>query len=143
MTPTLLTEAGDQILARDGNTFQRAGTKVEISLGRGNILGGVQLNRDRIRGVSRPFEAIISLVEARYVVYPWLIPAVRFENLNPNFGVSFNRTTLHGSLLARANVRISVEGVVSQNSETDPIRDYRRYDSDNDARFQVRVDFGY
>ena len=82
-------------------------------------------------------------MEARYELLPWLIPAVRFENLNPNFGPAFNRTTVQGTILARANIRLSIEGVLSRNDERNPVRDYRRYDSGNDSRFQFRVDFAY
>ena len=141
--PALVGEGAQEVLARNGNTFYRTGAKVEINIGKGDILGGVQLNRDRIRGIHHDFNEIISMVEARYLLFPWLIPAVRFENLKPNFGVAFNRTSLHTSILARANVRLSVEGVLSRNSKTDPIRDYRRYDSGNDSRFQFRLDFAY
>lgn len=141
--PTLVTEGGREVLARNGNTFHRAGAKVDLYFGKANVLGGIQLNRDHIRNTSRNFDEVITLVEARYVLYPWLIPAVRFENLNPNFGVAFNRTTLHASVLPRANVRVSIEGVLSRNSETNPLRDYRRFDSGNDRRFQVRLDFAY
>ncbi len=141
--PTLVTVGGIESFDPSGNTFYRAGAKMDLNLGKGNILGGVQLNRDRIRTDPTKFEQVITLVEGRYVVLPWFIPAVRFENLNPNFGVAFNRTTLHATFLPRANVRVAVEGVLSRNSETDPLRDYRRFESGNDRRFQVRLDFAY
>lgn len=141
--PTLVTVGGKETLDRDGNTFHRVGAKLDFNIDKGNILGGIQFNRDNISGVSRDFDQLITMVEARYALYPWLIPAVRFENLNPNFGVHFNRTTLHASILPRANIRFSVEGVLSRNSKTDPIRDFRRFDSGNDRRFQVRLDFAY
>lgn len=142
-TPALVTEGTREILDRSGNTFQRLGAKVDWNLGKGNILGGVQLNRDRLRNVNRDFDQLLALAEARYAVYPWLIPAVRFEWLNPNYGVAFHRTTVHGSVMARANVRVSIEGVFSKNSTTDPLRDFRRFDSGNDSRFQFRLDFGF
>ena len=141
--PALSTDGGVERLFRNGNTFQRIGAKADLSLGRANMLGGIQLNRDHLRGDTRDFDQLITMVEARYVLYPWLMPAVRFENVNPNYGVAFNRTTLHTSLLMRANVRLSIEGVLSRNSKTNPIRDYRRYESGNDSRFQVRLDFAY
>lgn len=141
--PALVTVGGEESLVRSGNTFQRIGTKVDFNIGKANILGGLQLNRDHIRNTDRNFDELITMVEGRYILYPWLIPAVRFENLNPNFGVAFNRTTIHTSILARANIRLSLEGVLSRNSKTNPIRDYRRYDSGNDSRFQVRLDFAY
>jgi len=140
--PALVSERGAENLDRNGNAFQRTGAKAVFDVGNGNILAGLQLNRDRVRE-ERNFDEIITLVEARYALFPWLIPAVRFENLNPNFGVAFNRTTLHGSILARANVRLSLEGVLSRNSPSDAIRDYRRYDAGNDSRFQFRLDFAY
>jgi len=141
--PALVGEAGHEVLARSGNTFHRLGARLETSFGKTDLLGGVQWNRDRIRGGQGLFTEVISLVEARYTLYPWLIAAVRYENLNPNFGIAFNRTTLHGSILARANVRLALEGVLSRNSQTDPIRDFRRYDSENDSRFRVRLDFSF
>lgn len=143
VTPSLVTAAGREEFRPDGNTFHRAGAKVEASIGRGNILAGVQLNRDRIKNASRNFDELIELVEARYVVFPWLIPAVRFENLNPNFGKAFYRWTVHSSVMVRANVRISIEGVLSPNSRTDALRDFRRFGGGNDSRMQARLDFAF
>ncbi|MEK7408960.1 MAG: hypothetical protein AAB225_28185 [Acidobacteriota bacterium] len=143
IAPTLVTRDGREALQRDGNTFHRAGAKLDAYVGRGNILAGIQLNRDKIQNVSRNFDELITLVEARYVAVPWLIPAIRFENLNPNFGKAFYRVTTHGSIMIRANVRLSIEGVVSANKTGDPLRDYRRYDSGNDSRMQFRLDFAY
>ena len=141
--PALITEAGREILDRDGNTFHRVGGKLDLFIHKANILYGIQLNRDKVRTLDRNFDQLINMVEARYILFPWLIPAVRFENLNPNYGVAFNRTTAHASFLPRANVRISVEGIISRNSTTDPIRDYRRYEGGNDRRFDVRLDFAF
>lgn len=141
--PTLISTGGVENLVRDGNTFFRLGGKLDANIHKGNLLAGVQLNRDRIDTVSRNFDELITLVEARYALLPWVIPAVRFENLNPNFGKAFNRTTVHCSLLVRANVRLSIEGVLSSNSTTDPLRDYRRFDSGNDTRSQFRLDFAF
>lgn len=143
VAPTLVSTAGKEALQRDGNTFHRAGAKIDTSLGRGNVLAGIQLNRDKIENVSRNFDEVITLVEARYVLYPWLIPAVRFENLNPNFGKAFYRWTVHSSILIRANVRLSIEGVLSPNSQTNPLRNFRRFDGGNDSRMHARLDFAF
>jgi len=86
---------------------------------------------------------LITLVEGRYVIYPWLIPAVRFEHLNPNFGKAFWRVTAHGSIMMRANVRLSIEGVLSRNSRTDPLQDFRRFDGGNDRQLHARLDFAF
>lgn len=142
-SPALISDGGVEQLFRNGNTFQRIGAKAELSMGRANVLGGIQLNRDHLRGADRDFDELITMVEARYVVYPWLMPAVRFENLNPDFGPAFYRTTIHSSVLTRANIRLSIEGVLSRNSKTNPNRDFRRFESGNDSRFQVRLDFAY
>ena len=143
VAPTLVTRAGREALERDGNTFHRAGAKIDASVGKGNILAGIQLNRDKIKEISRNFDELNTLVEARYALYPWLIPAVRFENLNPNFGKAFYRVTAHGSIMLRANVRLSIEGVLSRNSTTDPLRDFRRFDGGNDTQVHMRLDFAY
>jgi len=143
VAPALVTRAGTETLERDGNTFHRVGAKIDANIGRGNILAGIQLNRDKIKEVSRNFDELITLVEGRYVIYPWLIPAVRFENLNPNFGKAFWRVTAHGSILMRANVRLSIEGVLSRNSRTDPLQDFRRFDGGNDRQLHARLDFAF
>jgi len=143
VAPTLVTRAGREALERDGNTFHRAGAKIDANIGKGNILAGIQLNRDKIREISRNFDELITQVEARYVLYPWLIPAVRFENLNPNFGKAFWRVTAHGSLMVRANIRLSIEGVLSRNSTTDPLKDFRRFEGGNDRQLHARLDFAF
>lgn len=143
VAPTLVPRDGKQVFERDGNKFHRIGAKVEASIGKGNILAGVQLNRDRIENISRDFDEVITQAEARYVLFPWIIPAVRFENLNPNFGTSFYRWTAHTTVMVRANVRLSIEGVLSPNSTTNPRRDFRRFDGGNDSRMQARLDFAF
>ncbi len=143
IAPTLVTRTGREALERDGNTFHRLGAKIDANVGKGNILAGIQLNRDKIKEVSRNFDELITMVEARYVLYPWLIPAVRFENLNPNFGKAFYRWTVHGSVMLRANVRLSIEGVLSPNSTTNTLRDYRRFEGGNDRQLHARLDFAF
>ena len=49
----------------------------------------------------------------RYVIYPWLIPEYRFENVNPTFAESFQRHTFTASMLVRANVKLLLEFVKS------------------------------
>ena len=143
VAPTLVTRTGREALERDGNTFHRVGAKIDANVGKGNILAGIQLNRDKIKEVSRNFDELITMVEARYALYPWLIPAVRFENLNPNFGKAFYRWTLHGSVMLRANVRLSIEGVLSPNGTSNPLRDYRRFEGGNDTQLHARLDFAF
>lgn len=143
VAPALLQSAGAETLVRDGNHFYRAAVKVDANFGRANLLAALQVNRDRLTGVPRPFDEVITLAEARYVVCPWVIPAVRWESLKPNFGPVFYRGTVHTSLVLRANVRLSLEGVWSPNSETNPLRDFRRFDPANASRFQVRLDYAF
>ena len=45
--------------------------------------------------------------------------------------------------MLRANIRLSIEGVLSPNSTTDPLRDFRRFDSGNDKQLHVRLDFAF
>lgn len=143
VAPALVTRSGIETFERDGNTFYRTGAKLQATIGDGDILAGVQWNRDHVRMQERHFSEVITLLESRYSVYPWLIPALRFENVNPNFGPSFYRLTPHVSVLVRANVRVSIEGVVSRNSETDPRFDFRRFDPANESRMQFRLDFAF
>ncbi|MDA2933096.1 hypothetical protein MYX82_02005 [Acidobacteria bacterium AH-259-D05] len=107
-------EEGEEIYGADGNEFFRTGMKADIFLGNLNVFGGLQLNEDALQlGPKRKFRSTIGMAETRYVMYPWLIPAYRFENVNPNFGLSFQRHTFTASVLVRANAKLLLEFVKS------------------------------
>lgn len=104
----------ETLFSPTGNTFYRVGVKFDWWFKDLNLFGGYQLNRDRLRD-GRVFDIGISTLEANYVTpWPWIQPGLRFESVNPDFGSSFNRTTLSTTLLLRANVILALEGSLSR-----------------------------
>lgn len=102
------------IYLADGNEFFRTGVKADIFWGDFNVFGGIQLNEDELQfGPKREFRSTIGMAAGRYVIYPWLIPEYRFENVNPTFAESFQRHTFTASMLVRANVKLLLEFVKS------------------------------
>ncbi|MFQ5738182.1 MAG: hypothetical protein ACE5JX_04175 [Acidobacteriota bacterium] len=105
----------ESVYMPNGNHFFRAGIKADAFFHNLNIFGVLQLNDDDWQfGDRREFRSTLGMVEAHYVVYPWLIPAYRFENVNPTFGASFQRHSFNTSFLVRANAKLLIEFVKSQ-----------------------------
>jgi hypothetical protein len=117
-------EHTEEIFSPSGNTFYRAGVTVDWWIKDLNLFGGYQLNHDRLRD-GREFDVGIATVEANYVTpWPWVQPGVRFEAVNPDFGSSFNRTTISNTLLLRANALLLTEWMFSSKRAPDlPIFD--------------------
>lgn len=127
---------GTKIYQPDGNKFFRTGVKADIFVRDLNVFGGIQLNQDELQfAPKQEFRSTIGMAEARYVVYPWLIPAYRFENVNPNFGRSFQRHTFTASVLVRANAKLLLEFVKSDD-DAPPLSPF-------DARFRVGFDIAF
>lgn len=105
----------DAVYNPNGNDFYRTGFKADIFYKDLNVFGVVQLNNDQFQfGPRKRFRNTLGMVEAHYVIYPWLIPAYRFENVNPSFGPAFQRHTFAASFLVRANAKLLLEFVKSQ-----------------------------
>ncbi len=116
--------SGDEFIP-NGNTFYRTGVSFDAWIYDLNVFGGWQRNHDRLIDGSA-FRNDITMVEANYVTpWPWLQPLVRFERVRPDFGPSFNRTTLSLSMMLRANIVFTVDGVVggSQAPQLPPFDD--------------------
>jgi hypothetical protein len=112
-TGAFIEQDGEEEFLNSANHFYRTGITVDWWLRDLNLSAGYQYNRDRLRD-GREFNAKIFMVEASYVTpWPWVVPAVRFESVDPSFGRSFNRTTLSTSILLRANTVLTVDGVVN------------------------------
>ncbi len=104
----------------DANTFYRSGVTVDAWFRDLNIIGGYQLNSDRLED-GRRFNVGITTLEADYVLpWPWIQPAIRFEAVNPDFTTGFHRTTLSTTFLLRANVLMTVEGALSRKAPALP-----------------------
>ena len=105
--------------------FKMFGGDVNISYGRLNILGAYARHDDDNPFIDSPdVKGIMNsyLVEATYIVYPWLIPLLRFESSKVE-GEDLAQSSISPivQVLVRANVRIALEfNWASEPSENDP-----------------------
>jgi hypothetical protein len=113
------------------NHFIRTGITLDLFYGDANIMAGAQFMRNRARDWEAPFDhkdfdAMIYEVELDYVVYPWLLPAIRwvlFDPSNYDGGSSgddngFQQVTANLSLLGAANIKMMLEGTTKFDNET-------------------------
>ena len=60
----------------------------------------------------RNFDADLYTAELRWVALPWIVPAVRFENMNPSYSVgdidSFSAYSTDITVVIRANVKFVI-----------------------------------
>ena len=114
----LNTPTGD-VFDRSGNSFYKTGFTLDWWFKDLNVFGGYQFSHDRLKD-GRIAKVGISTAEANYVLpWPWIQPAVRVEAVKPDFGPSFNRTTLSATLLIRANMMLKFQGTVTGGSVPD------------------------
>ena len=102
-----------------GNNFWRYGTEADFHWWNFNLFGAATFFRDRTESdvtieneSGDNFDADLYTAELRWVALPWVIPAVRFENMNPSYDAgdldSFNRYSADITVLIRANVKFLV-----------------------------------
>jgi len=102
-----------------GNHFWRYGTEADIYWGNFNLFGAATYFRDNTASdvtiddqSGRDFDADLYTAELRWVALPWIIPAVRLENMNPAYSVgdinSFNTYSADVTVLFRANVKFTI-----------------------------------
>jgi hypothetical protein len=122
--------AGNPDIVKSGNHFIRTGLTADIFYGDANIMVGAQFMRDTARDIEaasgvpwseskRNYDAMIYEIELDYVVYPWLLPAIRYELFDPsnyneiNGGEEkhsgFQQVTANLSLLGAANIKMMFE----------------------------------
>ncbi len=100
----------------NGNTFYRTGFTFDAWMWDFNLFGAYQRNHDTLED-GRVFNADIPMVELDYVTpWPWLQPAIRYEQVRPDFGPNFNRYTLGLTLLVRANVIFTLDGSINSDN---------------------------
>lgn len=115
----LSTAAPEPVFDPSGNTFYRAGATLDWWFKDLNVFGGWQRNHDNLKDGTLA-NAGITTVEANYVLpWPWIQPAVRFEAIKPDFGASFNRTTLSTTVLIRANMILQFQGFLKSDKAPD------------------------
>lgn len=123
--------AGNAAAVASGNHFIRTGLSADIFYGDANIMVGAQFMRDTARDEvaagglpswndnKRNYDAMLYAFGLEYVVYPWLLPAVRYEIFDPsNYNnisngeakhSGFQQLTGNVSLLGAANIKLMLE----------------------------------
>jgi hypothetical protein len=102
-----------------GNNFWRYGAEADFYWWNFNLFMAATYFRDNtssdvtIDGESGSnFDADLYTAELRWVALPWIIPAVRFENMNPSYDVgdidSFSAYSTDITVVIRANVKFTV-----------------------------------
>ena len=105
--------ADKPVFDASGNTFYRAGATLDWWFRDLNVFGGWQRNHDKLKD-GRLADTRILTAEANYVSpWPWIQPAVRVEAVKPDFGKGFSRTTLSTTLVIRANMLLTFQGLLA------------------------------
>lgn len=93
------------------NRFSRTGIKADAWVGKLNLFGAVATGTDELRGASpRTVTARASMVEADYLVLPWVMPSLRVERTTFSDRQDVVTVVSALSVLVRANVRVLAEG---------------------------------
>lgn len=86
--------------------FYRAGADVNFQYKKLSIVGGYILGSN---GVSDDKKYSLYFGELQYMIYPWLVGLVRYEQANPKTLDPFKQIVVHFSSLVVANVKIKAE----------------------------------
>lgn len=119
----------------DANRFKRYGVVLDANWWNFNFIGAASFMEDDLNGTTTfpatsmmmpsnlpletgdKFYVDIYTAEVQYVAYPWLVPAFRFEKVNPDYDVrdlkTFERYSFDVSILARANMKFLAGGSFS------------------------------
>jgi hypothetical protein len=134
---------GNTDIIRGGNHFYRTGLTADIFIGDANFMLGAQYMHDSARNFEAPFDhrdydAMIYIAELDYVIYPWLLPAIRYEVFDPSNYDSANGTdeswqqiNANITMLGAANIKMMLEG------------SFKIDDADSTNDHKVRLSFNW
>ncbi|MBI3021357.1 MAG: hypothetical protein HYY59_05095 [Candidatus Omnitrophica bacterium] len=114
------------------NQFWRLGWDTRLSFGALDFYGAVVKGRDdKPSATVRQLDTWSWFVEADYVVFPWLQPVIRYEQVTYDKAFATDRDNLVLSLLLwpRANIKLALEGLITL--------------EDSDANSQLLADLTY
>lgn len=90
--------------------FSRTGVKADVWVGKANLFGAYARGKDDLRGSSaRTIAAHASMLQADYLVLPWVMPSVRVERTSYSDRSTVLALVSSVSVLVRANVRVLAE----------------------------------
>jgi len=91
--------------------FTRTGIKADAWIGKLNVFGAVASGHDTLFGSApRLVTARAAMLEADYLVLPWVMPTLRLERTTYSDRDAVVALVPAASVLVRANVRVLVEG---------------------------------
>ncbi len=121
--------------ASQANSFTMMGGDINAWYGRANVFGGVGIRKDDqpfvgTTGVSA--NTTVMFAEVDYVVFPWLLPGIRYESWTSQTLNADNTTSSYTDaqivpgvvFLVRPNVKMTVRAALT------------KFDSNNDTAFQ-------
>lgn len=138
------------------NRLTRYGVDLDWIIGNANIIASAVVYRDQYKepfafaddGIDDTFKTNIYTAEIDYVIFPWLVPAVRYEWIRPDYSFTmpsiyeggenvttkdWELLTFDVAILAAANIKILAGGVFSIGEPpptTSHFRDYFRFGVD-------------
>jgi len=93
--------------------FYRIGSDFNLNFRNLNLFGGFITGMDELIEITDltvgTADYSLYFAEADYILFPWVIPIIRYEHAIPGQGASFGRVTASVSLLIRANTRFIAE----------------------------------
>jgi hypothetical protein len=100
------------------NDFTRFGLDARAQFGKLDLLGGVIIGKDQNPGGdNKELNNVAYFIEGNYIFYPWLLGVLRVEragSTKDNDDVDkYTNINLNITILFRANVRFSVEGLIN------------------------------
>lgn len=130
------------LAAGHDDSFTMVGGDVNAWFDRLNVIAALGVQSDKKPFIAKPdtSSSLTSIMaEASYVVYPWLVPLVRFENAKvKDAKISDTRLISAIQFLVRANVRAALEfNFGSEPSPTDPNTTEMKF-----KEFAIGVTFG-
>jgi hypothetical protein len=114
----------DAVPSKFENEFRRLGLDVRLNLGRNYFLAGLVRGEDDnpFNNGQRDVESTAWFVEVDSIFKPWLIGVLRYERLEIDGKPDVTQLVPNVTILARANVRLTLEGFLLPSEDSDRFR---------------------
>ena len=109
------------------NRFRRMGVDARLNYGRNYLRAGLVQGRDEnpYNTSQRDVDSTAWFVEVDRVFKPWILGALRYEKLRIDGKSDLTQLVPNLTLLARANIRVSLEAFIQPSLDADPFRTFK------------------
>lgn len=109
------------------DTFRRLGVDARINYGRSYLLVGVVKGRDEnpFNTAARDVDSTAWFVEVDRVFKPWVVGVLRYERLAIDGKPDVTQVVPNLTLLARANIRLTLEAFIQPSQAKDEFRTFK------------------